>query len=249
MGRGREMATVNDETVQPRYVEIRRALEGKIISGAWPPGHRVPSERELVEEYGCSRMTVSKALSTLTAAGLIVRKRRAGSFVAARTSEETVLAIHDIKAEALGNGKPYRHEMLTRRTRTATPQDAVRFAVHPPSEVLALLVRHFSGDLPLVIEDRLINLDAVPRARTEDFARTPPGSWLLERIPWTEAEHVVSAVAADATVAAQLGIEKRSACLVMERRTWQVDTPVTAVRLTYPGNRHRLVGRFSPAST
>ena len=43
----------------PRYVEIREQLERAIVSGDWPPGHRLPSEMELAAEFGCARMTVT----------------------------------------------------------------------------------------------------------------------------------------------------------------------------------------------
>jgi GntR family histidine utilization transcriptional repressor len=40
---------------------IRADLEERIRSGAWPPGHRIPTEAELMARYGCARMTVSKS--------------------------------------------------------------------------------------------------------------------------------------------------------------------------------------------
>ena len=66
---------------RPLYQKIRDAIETKIMSGALRPGDRIPIEHELMAEYGCSRMTVNKALSSLAAAGLISRQRRRGSFV------------------------------------------------------------------------------------------------------------------------------------------------------------------------
>ena len=45
------------------YQRILGDIRGRILSGEWPPGHRIPFEHELTEEYGCSRMTVNKALS------------------------------------------------------------------------------------------------------------------------------------------------------------------------------------------
>ena len=44
-----------------------------------------------------------------------------------------------------------------------------------------------------------------------------------------------------------LDIAPGAPCLVVERRTWQGGVPVTHVRLAYPGERHQLIGRFSPA--
>ena len=63
--------------------KIRVEIERKILSGAWAPGFRIPVEHELTARYGCSRMTVSHALSSLVQAGLLVRRKRGGSFVAA----------------------------------------------------------------------------------------------------------------------------------------------------------------------
>jgi DNA-binding transcriptional regulator YhcF (GntR family) len=61
---------------------IRSDIEGRIRSGEWPPGHRIPFEHELMAQYACSRMTVNKVLAMLADAGMIERRRRAGSFVA-----------------------------------------------------------------------------------------------------------------------------------------------------------------------
>ena len=48
-------------------------IEGKIVSGEWPIGHRIPFEIDLAREYGVSRMTVNKVLTQLARAGLIER--------------------------------------------------------------------------------------------------------------------------------------------------------------------------------
>eukprot|EP01031_Cornospumella_fuschlensis_P045446 gene45446-55612_t len=54
----------------------------QIDDGTWPPHHRVPSESELVNELGVSRMTVNRALRELTADGYLVRMQGVGTFVA-----------------------------------------------------------------------------------------------------------------------------------------------------------------------
>jgi GntR family histidine utilization transcriptional repressor len=226
--------------------EIRQELEARIRTGEWGPGHRVPSEHELMERYGCSRMTVNKALSALAVAGLISRKRRAGTYVAAPATEETVLEIHDIAAEIAASGRAYRYERGRRQIRAATPEDGARLRVDPGNPVLALEARHLADGEPHVVEQRLINLAAVPEARDESFMDSPSGSWLLRRIPWTDAEHHIRAASADRSLSKQLAVAPGAACLVVERRTWHGGVPVTHVRLTYPGERHHLVGRFSP---
>jgi GntR family histidine utilization transcriptional repressor len=230
----------------PRYIEIQRDLQERIASGEWTPGYRVPPEHELQERYGCSRMTVNKALSALAGAGLIVRRRRSGSFVAAPKTQHTILEIHDIKAEIAASGRPYRFEILSRTRRRMTAEDAQRLGAARKGLIEALEVLHFAADAPFVFEERLINLDVAPSAANEPFEDSPPGTWLLDLVPWTDAEHVIRAETASAAMAARLAIAPRAACLVIERRTWQSGQTITWVKLTYPGERHQLTSRFSP---
>ncbi|HRE22153.1 MAG TPA: histidine utilization repressor [Rhabdaerophilum sp.] len=230
----------------PRYLEIQRDLQQKIASGDWAPGSRVPSEHELQAQYSCSRMTVNKALSALARAGLVVRKRRSGSFVASPRSEQTILNIHDIQAEIAASGKTYRFEILLRTKRAMSEEDAGRLAVRKSGHVMAMVVRHFAGDVPFVVEERLLNLNVVPAAESEPFVDSPPGTWLLNVVPWTNAEHSIYADIATSHMASLLDIQKKAACLIIERRTWQGANTITWVRLSYPGERHRLASHFWP---
>jgi GntR family histidine utilization transcriptional repressor len=233
--------------VLPRYAAIRRDLQKAILSGRWPPGHKVPSEHELAARYCCARMTVNKALSELAAAGLIVRHRRAGSFVATPAVEQSILEIHDIEAEARRDRKAYSFALTARDLRKATLADAARLGVGAGAPILALKSIHHVTGTPFAIEDRLISLVSVPAARGMDFSAKSPGNWLLAQIPWSRARHLISAINADLQTARHLKIARGAACLVIERATWLQDAPVTCVKLTYPGNRHHLLAHFSPA--
>jgi GntR family transcriptional regulator, histidine utilization repressor len=220
----------------------------RIVSGDWPPGTRIPFEHELAVEYGCSRMTVNKAMTQLARDGLIERRRRSGSFVAEPRSQAAILEIHDIRTEVQALGRPYTYELVSRRRRRATVSDRRRIDVVAGAEVIELECRHFAGRSPFCMEARLINLAAVPEAAEERFADIAPGPWLIARVPWSAAEHTIRAVAADAPTAKGLGIAAGAPCLAIERRTWSNERqPVTSVRLIYAGDSHALVARFAPS--
>jgi GntR family transcriptional regulator, histidine utilization repressor len=227
------------------YKQIRLDIERRILTGEWPPGHRIPFEHEFMARYGCSRMTVSKALSELAQAELIERRRRAGTFVRRPKFLSAVLKIPDIRAEILALGRSYGYELIQCSRRAANAADRTRLGVRKTGKVIAIACRHSADDVPFAIEDRLIDLDAVPEAATADFAIEPPGSWLLHHVPWTEAEHSISAIVADEQAANALDIAIGSPCLVIERHTWRNARPLTAVRLLYPGESHKLVARFN----
>jgi GntR family transcriptional regulator, histidine utilization repressor len=231
-------------TTKALYQRIRSDLEARITSGDWPPGHRVPFEHELMETYSCSRMTVNKVISALAEAGLVVRRRRAGSFVSRPRVQSAILQIPDLKGEVEKRGERYQYRLLDLRKRVASARDKARLAVGARAQVLALRCLHEAE--PFAIEDRLINLEAVPDALREDFSITPPNTWLVGHVPWTEAEHRITACNADKELAENLGIDEGAACLVIERQTWRNGEPITAVRITHPGHLYDLIARFTP---
>lgn len=231
-------------TTTPRYREIHDALREKIVSGAWPPGFKLPSEPELARTFDCARMTISKALGALAERGFITRRRRAGTTVNAPRPQESVLEIHDIEAEVRAAGHEYEYQCLAREVRPATASDGSGLNVAVGTPVLAVSGLHRADGRPHALEERLINLEAVPEARRERFNKVSPGGWLLSRIPWTEAEHQISALNASHLIARHLEIARNKACLCIERRTWREDSRITYVRLIYPCDQHRLIARF-----
>jgi GntR family transcriptional regulator len=72
----------------PLYYQLENVLREKITSGAFESGDRLPTESELIEEYGVSRITVRQALQALSEDGLIERKQGRGTVVAARKSRK-----------------------------------------------------------------------------------------------------------------------------------------------------------------
>jgi GntR family histidine utilization transcriptional repressor len=231
------------KAVSSLHQKIRKNIEDKILSGAWAPGHRIPFERDLMSEYGCARMTVSRAIAGLVDAGLIVRRRRVGSFVAQPHIRSLILDIPDIKADVVARGGSYSLRLISRRVRKATSADEKALAGR--GTILALRCLHLANGRPFALEDRIISLKAVPAAVAADFSVDPPGTWLLAHVPWTEAEHRITAINANAATAKILDVSVREACLMLDRRTWRGKVNITAVRQIFLGATYDLVARFS----
>ena len=223
-------------------------IETKIMDGTWQPGQRIPFEHELEQEYGCSRMTVNKALTALADRGMILRKRRAGSFVAPPQIDRTVMEIQDIGADARTAGHDYTFEILSSKVERLNASEALKLGEDSGKELLRLTCLHIVDHKPHAIEHRIIMLDTVPPARFEAFETKPPGSWLLEQVPWSEARHVIKAVAADSATARLLDMQKGEPCLVLSRQTWQSGRTVTYAEIIHPGDRYQFAGVFRPLS-
>lgn len=229
------------------HQQIRSNIEKQILSGAWKPGFRIPFEHELVQQYGCSRMTVNKAIGELVNAGLVVRRKRAGSFVAQPPIHSAILDIPDIQAEILERGQTYNYKLLRRRLRKPVEGKSAERELAGAGRLMELQCLHSADGRPFALEDRLISCEAVPDVLEVDFEATSPGAWLLGHVPWTAAEHRIAAIGASEAAATLLDVPEGAACLLLERRTWRDGVAITRVRQTFPGDSFDLVAKFTPA--
>jgi len=230
----------------PLYRQIRRAIAQPILLGQYGPGTRLPSEHDFMDRFKTSRMTVNRALQMLADEGLVRRHRRNGTFVAHQAAEHAVMELRDIGDEVAATGATYGYRLAAQTPARADRVLAGRLGIAVGAPVLHLLCNHLSDGEVILIEERYINMKAVPDCAAKTFEETPPGRWLVENVPWSRAEHVIRAVNADEDTAAMLGILPGAACLTVERTTWHDGLPITFVTLTYPGERHHLVGTFTP---
>lgn len=65
----------------PIHAQIRAYIHSKILTGDWPAGYQIPSERELSDQFQVSRVTVRQALINLASEGLLRRVQGTGTFV------------------------------------------------------------------------------------------------------------------------------------------------------------------------
>src|SRR6202171_1342123 len=75
--------TVPDTSQIPQSRQVSRALAKGIQAGRWKEGDRLPSEAELVRQFGASRITVGRAVRDLQQAGLVERRAGSGTYVRA----------------------------------------------------------------------------------------------------------------------------------------------------------------------
>src|SRR3546814_16463055 len=87
------------------YQHVREYISSKIGTKEWQPGDRVPSEQELVNLFGISRMTVNRALRELAEQGMVVRIAGVGTFVAEEKSKSTLLQIANLAGDLRQRGQ------------------------------------------------------------------------------------------------------------------------------------------------
>ena len=226
------------------YAQVMDHISRKIQDGTWPPGHRLPSEHELVAQFGMARMTVNRALRELVEQGRIVRVAGVGSFVAENKPQSTLLQIANIASEIRQRGHDYRCEMIAVERLAASTDVAAWLDKRAGDSVFHSVCLHLENGTPVQLEERFVNPQVVPDYLEQDFSATPPSEYLVRNVPFDQIEHVVDAVLPNAEQAERLAMTPTDPCLLLTRRTWSRNVPVTWVRCLHPGSRYSLGSRF-----
>ncbi len=226
------------------YQQIKDFVARNIQDGSWKAGDRLPSENDLVQQFGVSRMTVNRALRELLEKGRIRRVAGVGSFVAENKPQSNLLRIASLAQDIRSRGHDYACEMITVERMSATLEIAAALGLHTGASVFHSVCVHKEDGVAMQLEDRYVNPAMVPSFAKQDFSREQPSDFLVRTVLFDQMEHVVDAVLPTPEQASLLQMEPCQPCLLLTRRTWQRDVPITIVRCLHPGVRYRLGSRF-----
>ena len=230
----------------PRYRQLKELIIRRISTGELRPRDRVPSENELVDATGVSRMTANRALRELTDEGYVERVAGVGTFVADYKAASHILEVRDIADEIELRGHVHSAKVLECRELPADRVTAGALRCEEGDALLQVRLVHFEDNAPVQLEERLVLPAFAPDFLRQDFASITPGAYLSSVSPLQEAEHVVRAVAPDRATQEILDMNDGEPCLVVTRRTWSAGRPVTFARLCHPGSRFELSGHYAP---
>jgi GntR family histidine utilization transcriptional repressor len=228
---------------KPRYQQLKELIIERISSGELQPRDRVPSENELVDATGVSRMTANRALRELNDEGVVERVAGKGTFVAELKADSHLLEVRNIADEIRQRGHRHTARVLLLEARDVTPDLAE--LLHTQDNVAHALVVHCENEVPIQVEDRYVAGGFAPAFLEQDFSIVTPGAYLNGISPLQEAEHVVRAAMPDSRIRNYLAMPEGEPCLVVIRRTWAHGRPVSFARLHHPGSRFELSGEFA----
>jgi GntR family transcriptional regulator, histidine utilization repressor len=227
----------------PAYERIKSLVRGRITAGRWRSGDQLPSEHQFVDALGISRMTVNRALRELAASGVIHRVVGVGTFVAPAKAASPLFEVRNIAEEIARRGHRHRTAVMFVRREPVDAGDPL-YQDLPHDSVFRSLLVHFDDDVPIQLEDRLVDPAQAPGYLDQDFEAMTPNEYLSRVAPLVRGEHVVEAVLGGREDCRLLRIERTEPCLEIRRRTWSARGLVSVARLVHPGSRSRLEGAF-----
>jgi len=230
---------------EPLWQRAAHSIAAGIADGRHPEGSRLPSERDLGESLGVSRVTLRKALARLEADGLISSRQGRGWFVGAPRAAADAdwpnrLESFTETAARLGLdavSRIVRHEVLP-----ASLDEAEELQIVAGSPLLHLDRIRSLGGIAIARDRSRLPAALLPDLDVADFARGSVYAALSAagHAP-ARADTTIEARGADDALARELGIDPGSPVLVMRELAHAVDgRPVLASEIDYAGERYRL---------
>jgi GntR family transcriptional regulator len=207
----------------PIYEVIYKDLAAQISSGVFHPDDRLPSEADLAERYGVSRMTVRQAIGRLETEHLVVRRRGSGTYVAPPRSMyrrvNRLASFHEDLdvAEMAVTTRMHVQEV-------AVPGDEVRhrLKLKPRQNAIRLFRSRLLDQRVAAIQDSWLPYTVAPGLAREPLIGGSLYRTLRERygIAPSRAEQEITATAATAEQAEWLGVTRGSPLIAITRVTY-----------------------------
>lgn len=234
----------NRDTAKQR--QVRERLDTLISTMS--PGEPLPAERDLAADLGVARMTLRRTVDTMVAAGLLLRRRGSGTFVASPVVTQRLTAT-SFSADMRSRGMRPGGHTVDHRVSPAGIVLAAVLQVPPSSPVLHVRRLRLADDIPMALEDLHVPCDLVPGLRAEDLEDASFYDVLAQRYGERIATGTqsVEPCLVDPTDAGLLGVEADALAFCFER-TSRTDTGRVAefVRSIYRGDRYRIVVDIFP---
>ena len=230
-------------TEKTKFRDVKATILQRITAGPWGPGTLLPGEVELSQEFGCSRATVNRAMREVSELGLLDRRRKAGTRVRMAPLRQARFEIPLVRSEVENTGAVYRYALVQRETVVAPDWLRARMNTVRGDAMVHLLCMHYADGMPYQIEDRWINVTALPQVREQSFAEIGPNEWLIATVPFSQVEISFQAIAADPVTASHMGLTAGEPVFSVERTTWWAGAAITHVRLNHRRG-HRMTARY-----
>lgn len=205
----------------PLYMQLFLLLRQGIEQGALAPGDQLPSERELVERYGVSRITASAALHELVQNGLAYRRQGIGTFVA-RPRISGICGFASFTDDMRARGLVPSSRLLA--LQVVPPDDEVRshLALAPGALCYRLARVRLAGGEPMAVENAFLPADRFPGLEEADLQQGSLYDLFRRRYSATPvwAEGLIEAAPADEEQAKLLDLRPGEPVLIVRRVTY-----------------------------
>jgi GntR family transcriptional regulator len=232
----------------PLYAQVESVIIGRISNGSLPPGTRLPSEDNLVEEYAVSRTTIRAAIQSLVQRGLVEIRRGKGTFVTHPKITQELTELTGFVEDMQALGRHATAKVLDQQVVAANQVVSRQLALPQGTPVVRIQRVRLADGMPLSFDETYLPKGLGEKVMADNLETEPIFSLLEQKYstPLVAAEYRLEAVSADTTTATALCIGVGSPIFLIERTSYSIGhRPVDYEKLHYRGDRIRFVTRLA----
>lgn len=212
---------LNEKAPTTLYFQLKEILTKQIKNKDWEVNSKIPTERELCEQYKVSRITVRQALDELEKEGFLYRKQGKGTFVTVPKIEQRLNNFYSFSEEIEKMGRKPSTKVLEFSKIKANEEIAIKLGLNIKDDIYSIKRLRLADDEPFAIEISYLPYELFPDLLHAEVEEKGLYNSLKEKfgiIP-DEAEESFEAVLVDAFSSNYLNVAKNSAGLLLERFT------------------------------
>ncbi len=234
--------TKHDSPV-PLYIQIKDYIRLNIQNGIFATNERIPSERQLADQFSVNRLTVSKALNELAQEGLIYSRVGKGTYVSPAKIDQALQSLTSFTEDMSKRGKRAASRVLHSAIEPASGEVAKELSILPGAEVVVLHRLRLADDQLIALERSHIIYALCPNIlERHDFSRESLYQVLHDEynLHMTFAQQTIEALVASEAEQDILEADPCTPILSITRVTFDdSEHPIEYVRSSYRGDRYK----------
>ncbi|HHU65439.1 GntR family transcriptional regulator [Streptococcus sp.] len=222
----------------PAYIRIHDAVKKQIDDGFWEIGQRLPSERDLADDYEVSRMTLRQAITLLVEEGILERRVGSGTYVASHRVQEKMRGTTSFTEIVRSQGKTPSSQVVSYQRKPANETEIQQLQLKPSDYVVRMERVRYADNVPLVFE-----VASIPEKLIREFKREDITEHFFQTLTDNgyeigKSQQTIYAKNASERVANYLKVPKNHAVLALTQVSYFTDgRPFEYVHSQYVGDR------------
>jgi len=242
------MSSISNESPISLYLQIKNIITQQIKEGVLSAGNKIPSERELCEQYNVSRITVRQSLNELEKEGLVNKIHGKGTFVAQPKVEQPLVTVTSFQNTLLSKGLKPKTKFIKYVVLPNSYKISNILSIPLSEKIVELTLIGLDDETPMVVYNSYFAYDLGVRMQElaeQASAENRPFSTfdLYERIPELTLgtiSQTFEASIADASIAKLLSVKKNTPILIVESIIYTNENlPVEYKTAIYRGDKYK----------
>ena len=231
----------------PKYYLVKKSIVSQIENEDLAENTLLPSERELIQKYNVSRITIRKALDELVNEGYLYRIQGKGTFIKSKLIQQDLYSLVSLTQDILSTGQIPSRQVLRQEIVESYPKRAEQLKININDHLLLLDRIYLADNEPVNRITVYLPYKYFPNIEKIDFANNSLYEVIATNyhIKITRAARTIEAIQADSDIAHLLKIKMGTPILLFRGITYglvnNIELPIESFKAYYRSDNRKFL--------